>query len=188
MPNLILQPLVENAIKHGVARKSGPGHIQITRASRRRQALDGSPGRRRRAVAGRVAHAPQGDRRVDDARAAAAALRRRLPLRVPPPQSGSRGHRRIAVARRVVSGRPADSIAPTAPIRSAAAGTLSSIAATVRHSPYASPTTGRDTNHEENQDAHRGRRTAGARAAGRRSWRSNRTSRSWRSAATAKRR
>ena len=30
MPNLILQPLVENAIKHGVARKSGPGHIQIT--------------------------------------------------------------------------------------------------------------------------------------------------------------
>ncbi len=30
MPNLILQPLVENAIKHGVSRKSGPGHIQIT--------------------------------------------------------------------------------------------------------------------------------------------------------------
>jgi signal transduction histidine kinase len=30
VPNLILQPLVENAIKHGVARKSGPGHIQIT--------------------------------------------------------------------------------------------------------------------------------------------------------------
>ena len=30
VPNLILQPLVENAIKHGVARKSGPGHIDIT--------------------------------------------------------------------------------------------------------------------------------------------------------------
>jgi LytS/YehU family sensor histidine kinase len=30
VPNLLLQPLVENAIKHGVARKSGPGHIQIT--------------------------------------------------------------------------------------------------------------------------------------------------------------
>ena len=30
VPNLILQPLVENAIKHGVARKAGPGHIQIT--------------------------------------------------------------------------------------------------------------------------------------------------------------
>ncbi len=30
VPTLILQPLVENAIKHGVARKSGPGRIQIT--------------------------------------------------------------------------------------------------------------------------------------------------------------
>jgi signal transduction histidine kinase len=30
VPNLILQPLVENAIKHGVAKKSGAGHIQIT--------------------------------------------------------------------------------------------------------------------------------------------------------------
>ena len=29
VPNLILQPLVENAIKHGVARKAGPGHIDI---------------------------------------------------------------------------------------------------------------------------------------------------------------
>jgi len=30
VPNLILQPLVENAIKHGVAKKSGPGHIDIS--------------------------------------------------------------------------------------------------------------------------------------------------------------
>jgi two-component system LytT family sensor kinase len=30
VPTLLLQPLVENAIKHGVSRKSGPGHIQIT--------------------------------------------------------------------------------------------------------------------------------------------------------------
>jgi signal transduction histidine kinase len=30
VPNLILQPLVENAIKHGVSKKSGAGHIQIT--------------------------------------------------------------------------------------------------------------------------------------------------------------
>jgi signal transduction histidine kinase len=30
VPNLILQPLVENAIKHGVAKKTGPGHIDIS--------------------------------------------------------------------------------------------------------------------------------------------------------------
>jgi signal transduction histidine kinase len=30
VPNLVLQPLVENAIKHGVARKAGPGHIHIS--------------------------------------------------------------------------------------------------------------------------------------------------------------
>jgi two-component system, LytTR family, sensor kinase len=30
VPTLLLQPLVENAIKHGVARKSGTGHIDIT--------------------------------------------------------------------------------------------------------------------------------------------------------------
>jgi len=30
IPSLLLQPLVENAIKHGVARKAGPGHVDIT--------------------------------------------------------------------------------------------------------------------------------------------------------------
>ena len=30
VPNMLLQPLVENAIKHGIARKTGPGHIDIT--------------------------------------------------------------------------------------------------------------------------------------------------------------
>jgi two-component system, LytTR family, sensor kinase len=30
LPSLLLQPLVENAIKHGVARKAGPGHVNIT--------------------------------------------------------------------------------------------------------------------------------------------------------------
>jgi two-component system LytT family sensor kinase len=29
VPSLLLQPLVENAIKHGVARKAGPGHIDV---------------------------------------------------------------------------------------------------------------------------------------------------------------
>ena len=30
VPTLLLQPLVENAIKHGVARRTGCGHIDIT--------------------------------------------------------------------------------------------------------------------------------------------------------------
>ena len=30
VPTLLLQPLVENAIKHGISRKAGPGHIQIS--------------------------------------------------------------------------------------------------------------------------------------------------------------
>jgi two-component system, LytTR family, sensor kinase len=30
LPSLLLQPLVENAIKHGVSRKAGPGHVNIT--------------------------------------------------------------------------------------------------------------------------------------------------------------
>jgi signal transduction histidine kinase len=30
VPTLLLQPLVENAIKHGIAKKGGPGHIDIT--------------------------------------------------------------------------------------------------------------------------------------------------------------
>jgi signal transduction histidine kinase len=30
VPTLLLQPLVENAIKHGIAKKAGPGHIHIT--------------------------------------------------------------------------------------------------------------------------------------------------------------
>jgi two-component system LytT family sensor kinase len=29
VPNMLLQPLVENAIKHGISRKSGAGHIDI---------------------------------------------------------------------------------------------------------------------------------------------------------------
>jgi two-component system LytT family sensor kinase len=30
VPTLLLQPLVENSIKHGISKKAGPGHIHIT--------------------------------------------------------------------------------------------------------------------------------------------------------------
>jgi two-component system, LytTR family, sensor kinase len=48
VPNLILQPVVENAIRHGVAVRSGPGHIEV-RAERRGEMLrlqvrDNGPG------------------------------------------------------------------------------------------------------------------------------------------------
>jgi len=32
VPFLILQPLVENALRHGISRKAGPGHIVVTGA------------------------------------------------------------------------------------------------------------------------------------------------------------
>ena len=48
VPNLILQPIVENAIRHGVATRSAPGHIEV-RAERRGETLrlqvrDNGPG------------------------------------------------------------------------------------------------------------------------------------------------
>ena len=34
VPTLLVQPLVENAIKHGISKKKGPGHIPITARAR----------------------------------------------------------------------------------------------------------------------------------------------------------
>ena len=47
--------------------------------------------------------AAEGHRRVDDPRAAAASVRRRLPIRVPSPDAGARGRRRRAMAHRPAS-------------------------------------------------------------------------------------
>ena len=98
VPSLLLQPLVENAIKYGVARKAGPGHIDISRAPRRRQAAARGQGRRDRVDRGCPDGTAQGHRRVDDPRPPPASLRRRLPLRVPSPDAGARHRRRAAMA------------------------------------------------------------------------------------------
>jgi sensor histidine kinase YesM len=57
VPNLLLQPLVENAIKHGIAARPGPGRIRI-RASRDNGSLhlavaDSGPGLQAPAEAGK---------------------------------------------------------------------------------------------------------------------------------------
>ena len=87
-PDLLLQPLVENAIKHGVARKAGAGHIDITARRDGDKLLievrDDGVG----LVGGRADGAAERHRRLDDAGAAAAPVRRRLPLRVPPAAAG----------------------------------------------------------------------------------------------------
>jgi LytS/YehU family sensor histidine kinase len=48
VPHLILQPIVENAIRHGVAPRAGPGHIRVAarraNGSLRLEVTDSGPG------------------------------------------------------------------------------------------------------------------------------------------------
>ena len=68
MPSLLLQPLVENAIEHGIAPMSRPGVVIIARPARRAVALDGGAGQRRGAQRGRAGGVAEGDRPVEHAR------------------------------------------------------------------------------------------------------------------------
>ena len=74
VPNLILQPIVENAIRHGVATRSAPGHIEV-RAERRGETLrlqvrDNGPG----LVAGPAAPKAEGGVGLSNTRARLAQL------------------------------------------------------------------------------------------------------------------
>ena len=100
LPSLLLQPLVENAIKHGVSRKSGPGHVDIT-ARRDHDKLwievrDDGAGLSESCAVG----AAERRRRLDDAGAPAAPVRRRFPFRIPSPGTRRGGGRRGALADR----------------------------------------------------------------------------------------
>ena len=110
----------------------GPGPHRHLGPPRGRQAADGSARRRRGALGGRADRAAERHRRLDDARAAAAPLRRRLPLRVPSPACRPVGRRRHSLADggqgqdTNTSGH--DAGAPAETPRVAAAGRLATVA------------------------------------------------------------
>ncbi len=83
VPNLILQPIVENALRHGIAQTRGPGRVEIS--AKRENGVAAYTGQGQRAgpcghhKAGR--RVKGGSRALEHARATRTALRRRAPLR-----------------------------------------------------------------------------------------------------------
>ena len=90
VPNLLLQPLVENAIKHGVAKRVTGGTIRV---SWRAQGRQPPPERlqRRRKLSGRMADARRGRRPRQPAHASADPSRRRRRAADEARGSGRRG-------------------------------------------------------------------------------------------------
>ncbi|MGC4082618.1 MAG: histidine kinase [Vicinamibacterales bacterium] len=90
VPNFLLQPLVENAVRHGIAPHTRQGRIRHRGAARRRapRPADHRQRRRRRSV---VSHADEpGGRALEHTGAARAPLSRRTHLRVLQRQPASR--------------------------------------------------------------------------------------------------
>ena len=106
VPNLLLQPLVENAIRHGIAPNARPGWIEI-HAERDRRAPDDADSGQRRRPAARSADGAQSRRRArEHARAARAPVPVGVSVHVLEPRPRLLRHRAHSVPGRAIADEP----------------------------------------------------------------------------------